>query len=377
MRILVLYTYLFLSSFFAIGQKENVITKVYLEDAETSKNICDAKVTLEGFEIPEIVGKYDKKGKYYYFTEIPKGYNTVMAYHEKYNEKGFQNLNGLPKELNFKLYDPLNITYGFLKYRDSISNADGKELYNSENQFKDIFVEDLNMIIVRLNLKLIYEDNRDTLIALLENNKINLQLINPYSGKVGKSAYPNCDLTDHIYLWNELEKNDCGNLPHSANKTMADYLREGHLGHNGKLGNEIVFFLEKKSREKFKRFNDMDIARLMEIDGVEVSGLIYNKLLYRGSEPYNKRWFGWMDEEFFKSRKEHNFLFNYTQRFANRLVYAQSNKKEFYTTKANCYDCTDSKYYIPIRFEEKQMGLGILDNKEFEDQKVSNELFIQ
>ena len=73
--------------------------KVYLTDAETDKNIADAKVTLEGFEIPEIVGKYNKEEKFYYFTEIPKGYNTIMTYHKKYNEKGF--IISMPRSLFF------------------------------------------------------------------------------------------------------------------------------------------------------------------------------------------------------------------------------------------------------------------------------------
>ncbi len=105
----ILYIFVLLNSSFALGQKNDVAIKVYLEDAYTGKNITDAKVTLEGFEIPEIVGKYDKKGKFYYFTEIPEGYNTVMTYHKKYNEKGFQNTKGLPKELRLKLYTPYRV----------------------------------------------------------------------------------------------------------------------------------------------------------------------------------------------------------------------------------------------------------------------------
>lgn len=109
MKKLALLYLLFVSVCVLAQNKEVIAIKIYLEAAETGKNIPDAKVTLEGFEIPEIVGKYDKKGKYYYFTEIPKGYNTVMAYHKKYNEKGFQNTAGLPGELKLKLYTPFRI----------------------------------------------------------------------------------------------------------------------------------------------------------------------------------------------------------------------------------------------------------------------------
>src|SRR5690606_28456071 len=104
-----LYILVLLNTFFALGQKNDAVIKVYLEDAYTGKTITDAKVTLEGFKKSEIIGKYNKEGKFYYFTKIPNGYNTIMAYHKGYNEKGFQNTKGLPKELRLKLYTPYRV----------------------------------------------------------------------------------------------------------------------------------------------------------------------------------------------------------------------------------------------------------------------------
>ena len=102
--------YFTLLSFCVLAQKKEAYAiKIQLEDAETGKNIDDAKVTLEGFEIPALTAKYDKQEKVYYFDEIPNGYNTIMAYHKKYNEKGFQNIQGLPKELKLSLYAPYRI----------------------------------------------------------------------------------------------------------------------------------------------------------------------------------------------------------------------------------------------------------------------------
>jgi hypothetical protein len=94
---------------FATAQKSSSLLTVYLNDAQTGENVKDATVTLEGYEIPAIKGKYDKKGKFYYFDAIPKGYNTVMAYHKKYNEKGFQNTEALPNEISLKLYTPYRV----------------------------------------------------------------------------------------------------------------------------------------------------------------------------------------------------------------------------------------------------------------------------
>ena len=118
------------------GFGQNIAIKIYLEDAETSKNICDAKVTLEGLEIPEIRGKYDKIGKFYYFTEIPEGYNTVMAYHEKYNEKGFQDVKGLTRNIRLKLYKPYRIKFGNNFYKEDdkklVINFNEEEFVNKE-----------------------------------------------------------------------------------------------------------------------------------------------------------------------------------------------------------------------------------------------------
>jgi hypothetical protein len=95
--------------------KEGATIKIYVSDAETGKNIPNAKVTLEGYEIPAIQGSYQKAGAYYYFKQVPQGYNTVMVYHSKYNEKGFQDVNGLPKVLRLKLQDYRYVSYSFEK----------------------------------------------------------------------------------------------------------------------------------------------------------------------------------------------------------------------------------------------------------------------
>jgi len=97
-------------SFYVFAQEQAISSiRIYLEDTETLKNINDAEVTLEGFEMPAIKGKYNKKEKYYYFDKIPSGYNTIMAHHKKYNEKGFQNISGLPKELRLRLQLPYRV----------------------------------------------------------------------------------------------------------------------------------------------------------------------------------------------------------------------------------------------------------------------------
>lgn len=123
MKIKKLYIFIFLNSFLVLAQEKDGVIKIYLENAYNGKEIIDAKVTLGGFELPEIIGTYDKKEKYYYFTEIPKGYNTIMAYHENYNSKGFQSLAGLPKKVVLKLFTPYRI-----KLENSYYKEDDKKL---------------------------------------------------------------------------------------------------------------------------------------------------------------------------------------------------------------------------------------------------------
>ena len=133
-------------------EAQNSAIKIYVADAETGKNISNAKVCLEGFEIPAIKAQYNKKEKYYYFTEIPKNYNTVMVYHKKYNEKGFQDINGLPKELKFKLHEPLQNYYDF-DYETSAEQPN-KKFYN-------YYVEDPYKIVIRPKKEMSYNDFRN------------------------------------------------------------------------------------------------------------------------------------------------------------------------------------------------------------------------
>jgi len=153
-----LLLFLFLLGF---GQKIRDTTCGY------EKHLSEYKqVLLEskyGFEIPAIKAQYNKKEKYYYFTEIPKNYNTVMVYHKKYNEKGFQDMNGLPKELKFKLHEPLQNYYDF-DYETS-DEQPNKKFYN-------YYVEDPYKIVLRPKVKMNYNDFRNYIYTFIQDNNI-------------------------------------------------------------------------------------------------------------------------------------------------------------------------------------------------------------
>jgi hypothetical protein len=217
MKLFCLHISLFFCLTFLGQSKQAIAIKIYLEDAETNKNVSDAKVTLEGFEIPAITGKYDKEGKFYYFTEIPAGYNTVMAYHKKYNEKGFQNTEGLPKELNLKLYTPYRVQIP----GDSLN-------YYKEDPFK---------LVVTMN------DTLYNSIIKCENfgNHPRACFIKKYF----KEHYP--DLV----------------VDSEAKSFFPTY--------------DISFYVTRKNNKRFKRFNDPIIKKMIEDDNI----LFFHELLLK------------------------------------------------------------------------------------------------
>jgi hypothetical protein len=198
-----LLTFLFTVISFYVSAQEQVASsiKIYLEDAETLKNIDDAKVTLEGFKIPSITGQYNKKGKYYYFNKIPSGYNTIMAYHKNYNEKGFQNISELPKELRLGLQLP---------YRVRIP-GDSINFYKEDDY----------------HIRLLFNDTiLNTLKTCLDFNSKSLCFAKEYIAKFHK------------------------------NLVIKDELNIGFWGIN-------TITVKKKDKTKFKRFNDPTVKKLL------------------------------------------------------------------------------------------------------------------
>lgn len=250
----------------SFGQSVNDAIRVYLTDAETGKNVKDARVTLEGFEIPAIEGKYNKKGKYYYFTEIPKGYNTIMSYHKDYNEKGFQDVKGLPAEVKLKLYNPLNVSYQIYKFPDSMYIHEKNKYINSKF-FRDIYVEDPYKISIN-----IIADNCEKVIEKIEKLNsdfdLGIETLNPYyySNHTEDSKF-NC--LDVIYPYKVYP------MANGLSTEQVDFIPN----------DSPSVFLRKKDGSKFKRFNDPVIEKLRDNE-IFTESIIYLKEFYREEKPY-------------------------------------------------------------------------------------------
>ena len=283
-----LYLLVFLNSFFAIAQSTTPALKVYLEDAYTGKNIKDAKVTLEGFEIPEIIGKYDKKGKYYYFDVLPAGYNTVMAYHEKYNEKGFKDVNGLPAELRLQLHDPRGVYYSFEK--PILSSIEGKYRIKTSYQKKLEKMLDSNELGLSLpNFKYLYQEDPYHIAILTKMNgaEFSNDTIKKTLTKLSLEITLSLRDTTINRVCNCYGTNSWGNLYYEKD---VDY-KDGSVfrGCDNILGWESkyrIFFLNKKSRQKFSRFNSNEIKQLRDL-GFVVMAITYRKVDYFGKDKFN------------------------------------------------------------------------------------------
>lgn len=263
--------YFILFSFFVCAQdKEAYAIKIYLEDAETGKKIDDAKVTLEGFEIPAITGKYDKTGKYYYFTKIPAGYNTIMAYHKKYNEKGFQNIAGLPKELKLRLYDPLNVSYSHHSntYKDS---------------YQTIYVEDPYKIAIFSSDLEDYNLFKNYLYKEIEKLNLDVEVVNPYLELDKDKKIPYCfgknnflhqkEAYPYVGTFNTLGIEYI--LPLTRGYSTAEYYEDQHDYRI--TAKEVAIYFRKKNGTKFKRFNDPILKKIRDTKGINTASVIYYK----------------------------------------------------------------------------------------------------
>ena len=244
-------------------QKQIPALNIYLEDGENGKNINNAKVTLEGFELPEIIAKFNAKEKKYYFNEIPAGYNTVMAYHKKYNEKGFQNLNGLPNELKLKLFNPVKVSYSF-------------DFFWYHYFPHKSYIEDPYKISISSH-DMSYTIFREFIIAKIKELNLEIELVNPFweESKIAvnsftfpnqKEAYPELSLKD----------SDATNSEYvfPLKSGVSNIFPDRNYSNKPK---DICFIVRKKDGSKFKRFNDPIIKKLKE-ENFDVSAIVLNKI---------------------------------------------------------------------------------------------------
>jgi len=351
--------------------KNGAAIKIYLTDAENGKVVKNARVTLEGFEIPPIEGNYDKKGKYYYFTEIPEGYNTVMSYHKDYNEKGFQNTDGLPKEVRLKLYDPLNVSYEFERpvlrkinrsylqktnYLKRLEkNLDKNDSVIGRN-FRHLYVEDSYHIAIISKLYKEQFFNNDILKKTL--NDLSLVYIPSITDTIPEYK---CDCYAFNNNGNFYFDTEIIGLNNSLNLCEADPFQTSYR----------VYFFTKKDKSKFKRFNSKEILELRKLNLFVVS-ITIREVEYYGKHKYLVEYSHDKNDIIFNplygQKINEYFRFSYIRK--SKQVFLNGNKKKFKLKKGE-YFVTDympemsenflqSIYFVSTN-NNLSSGLGIAD----------------
>lgn len=408
MRIKQLYFFFLINSFIVLGQNNDIVIKVFLEDAYTAKNVKDAKVTLEGFEMPEIVGKYDSKGGFYYFTEIPEGYNTIMSYHKTYNEKGFQDVNGLPKKIKLSLKKR---DHNFLVLPDSFYSEEKKELIKKY----EYYVEDPYKIVIDIDIDMSYEQKREYLNNFIKDQNLSIEMVNPFFEK-DKMIYNDDYNVFNFFVATQNEgypdkfiydKNDSQILPLYSGMNTMDVLFDEK---RSDISEEICFIFRKSNGSKFKRYNDPIISKIKKM---KLS--VFSILLYKRNDDIDPIPF-----KNYKIRDKLNKIFNnkyiidsskvffYDNKIRNKTKYALRKEKKillpyeptspdinhsFILIKSDNYnifkyypgeilfeyfnfdkkDEVEIKEKIKIPKQEISIGLGILDQYEYYANEHSQE----
>lgn len=376
--------YFTLVSFCSFAQKtEEHVIKIYLEDAETGKNIDDAKVTLEGFEIPALTAKYDKQEKVYYFDEIPKGYNTIMAYHKKYNEKGFQNLIGLPRVLNLKLYDPNYVSYSFEKpkltefredyskensYLKTLQNRIRKRKEIENRNFKYLYNED--PFHIAIITKYSYKDffSNDSIKNLL--NKLSLKHTKYKSG------------TEKGYTLNMYEFTNGGRF-YKNKYSEFDIKEYGGYPPYG-LNCYNVFFFHKKDTTKFDRFNSKEIQELRKFN-LTVAAISNRVMEYYANSKFKnesfEEWYNFRNsiyqysignydfggqstpyKTFFKNSKKESKMYFRNEKYRKLEVLNNDNSIE-------------TIFFVISKNQSSSIGLGALDENSVDEKNFKHKYY--
>lgn len=398
---------------FSVLQAQHAI-KVYVTDAITGKNVKKAKVTLESFEIPEIVGKYNRKEKCYYFDTIPAGYNTVMAYHKKYNEKGFQKVDGLPMELKLGLKSKKN---NFLMLPDTLFSEEKKELVRRFN-YKEYYIEDPYKIVIDIDSKMNYEDKKLYLSNLIKDQNIEVEMINPFYEKdkmnysVDYNVLNTCIKSQDEAYPSTLAYDSKGIkyfqlLPLLSGLNTIDVL---FLNKNySDISKEVCFILRKKDKLKFKRFNDPIIKKLKESNLNICSIVLYkrseniepilftkNKIRDKLNNEFNLKYKIDSSKVFFydnrirnKSKREikkenskqtiiepsdpnkipYFILIKNDKYYISNGYLKELNEETFYQSREEQIEFIKYNVNMKIPIQENSIGLGLLDQYEYYSNK--------
>jgi|GEM_PF-2159294 len=377
-----LLIYLLLCCFFCMGQEQQPVIKIFVKDKATEKFITKASVMLEGDAVAPITAKYNRKGGYYYFNSIPSGYNTVMAYHKKYNEKGFQDVKQLPAELHFLLSKSISVTYNIINW-DSVNWEKKKK---KKEVFREIFVEDAYKIAVAPTETMGYNEFREYITGLIARLGLQVALVNPYFE----------DFQVFMVMGGAHNGQNEGYpiMPEGADKGAPELPMlsgNSNLFESEPYAN-VCFMLRKADATRFGRFNDA-VIRALKNEGLQVSVILLRKHNEDDVYAYNADYFRIRDRENKKYNKKYAtdsskvfFYKNQLPNYRRRLRLWTTPGYDLYELREKepdfvLIDCgyegipvnslgereyPEYSYFLEkIPPQDKGIGLGILDQFEY------------
>jgi predicted SAM-dependent methyltransferase len=287
-----------------------------------------------------------------------------MAYHEKYNEKGFQDLNGLPKELRLKLYEPFNLSYGFEKpvlSRENCCNEEKNTNYSIMPKTLEKVLNN-NEKISNPNFRYIYQEDQ-----------YRIAIISKYDYK---TFFSNDTIKNILkeYSLEEYELNE-GNYQKYAIDKFSGYLMSCKKGN---CGIEYVYIIQKKDGTSFKRFNSIEIIKLRENNFV-VAALTNKKLEYYANFPFDSKKFHFL-ENYAKSS-----LFRAGKIGITFCSTPEENYKMYYgdfdinivgdIMPSHDDDILYGLFLVIPKDQHSSIGLGALDNMEVDKRQVEQYFF--
>lgn len=291
-------------------EKTTHAIKIYVEDAETGKNIDDAKVTLEGFEIPAIVAKYDTKNRYYYFKNNDRNNYTIIYVDHKNKEPQVIKIKKNPAQINLKLFRKGTTVETETEYikiwkKDSIDNRQREDsVINTIHKRVSTLDHHKILILLKNSSNLSYSEIRAQIDSLVmpygleyvDDLVPKMYFIKFYglehcSSPVGENSII-CNIDKNKSLKQFFKENTTrisflGTTICGSEDTITDFFSENDQPYNNQYDwkkNCYILPYRKKSKKVFRIENDPVLNKIIR----NTTYLEFGKLKYNEFEIYER-----------------------------------------------------------------------------------------
>lgn len=402
----------FLSLFISAQQEETHQIKIFLEDAETGKNIDDAKVTLEGFEIPPIISQYDKKGKYYYFRKKNNQDYTLIYIEHKDKEPQTLKTKSFPQQLSLKLYKKGTTietkTEYVKKWSDANTNKTKEDsVINSIHTVVSTLDHYKTLILLKNSSNLTYSKIRskiDSIVVPLGLEYIDdlvpkMYFIKFYgsencSSQIGENSII-CNIDENKSLKKFFKENPsrvrfAGTTICGSEETIIDFLSENKDPYNNQYDwekNCYILPYRKRNKKAFRVENDSVLNKIKKnTSQLEFGKIIYNKfdiyedVLSNKSVPkeqitdFTEKLSSKIIDELDVAIMNYAFLSNYNYDYS-RVLLMDYNIQSLHLNKYGLSESKDLSNPAPLTFKSKWRHSFLLDEFSLYPEKQTTDFY--